>query len=113
MRLLPDSIATNDDRGIKRENALGTGQIRGQCVREKMPARKFAATARPLRERKFPRAGLMLQCTMRSNTILPARASTGTTDFGPNPPSRMRLDSGFSIWLWIARLRGRAPNTGS
>ncbi len=32
---------------------------------------------------------------------------------GANLPSRIALDSGFSICCWIARFRGRAPYTGS
>src|SRR5450830_512635 len=47
------------------------------------------------------------------NTRLPFWASMRISSFGPNLPSRISFDSGFSICCWIARFNGRAPYTGS
>jgi hypothetical protein len=39
----------------------------------------------------------------------PPFTSTWIVSFGPNLPSRIAFDSGFSICCWIARFKGRAP----
>ena len=50
------------------------------------------------------------QCTTRPNENSPPSTSTGITSFGPNLPSRISLDSGFSTRCWMARFSGRSDH---
>ena len=78
----------------------------GAWVRPGRDAR--VGTARRWRE---PRHGKRVQS--RRKTSRPSSAPTRITSPGENRPASRSWARGFSMRAWIARLSGRAPNTGS
>src|SRR3546814_5524764 len=64
---------------------------------------------RPGGQRQWPAR----YCNVRENTNLSFFQSTGTTSLGPNFPSRIIRDNGFSTYCCMARRKGRAPKPGS